>query len=118
MGEHVARATCRSSCAPQWKLLILWELWLGGRDSNPDTVVQSHVSYRWTTSQCGNRDGMETLIIVREQPFAHLRAADERQDVEQPGAHRGSGDGDADGVNERPGLETARLGELTQCGLG
>jgi hypothetical protein len=27
------------------------ESWLGGRDSNPDTVVQSHVSYRWTTSQ-------------------------------------------------------------------
>ena len=27
------------------------EIWLGGRDSNPDTVVQSHVSYRWTTSQ-------------------------------------------------------------------
>ena len=27
------------------------ENWLGGRDSNPDTVVQSHVSYRWTTSQ-------------------------------------------------------------------
>jgi hypothetical protein len=26
-------------------------IWLGGRDSNPDTVVQSHVSYRWTTSQ-------------------------------------------------------------------
>ena len=25
--------------------------WLGGRDSNPDTMVQSHVSYRWTTSQ-------------------------------------------------------------------
>jgi hypothetical protein len=22
------------------------EVWLGGRDSNPDTVVQSHVSYR------------------------------------------------------------------------
>ena len=28
----------------------MWK-WLGGRDSNPDTVVQSHVSYRWTTSQ-------------------------------------------------------------------
>ena len=27
------------------------EIWLGGRDSNPDNVVQSHVSYRWTTSQ-------------------------------------------------------------------
>ena len=22
------------------------EIWLGGRDSNPDNVVQSHVSYR------------------------------------------------------------------------
>jgi len=31
------------------------ETWLGGRDSNPDTVVQSHVSYRWTTSQCQSR---------------------------------------------------------------
>src|SRR2546425_11396257 len=31
------------------------ETWLGGRDSNPDTVVQSHVSYRWTTSQCPSR---------------------------------------------------------------
>src|SRR5262245_3846006 len=40
------------------------ETWLGGRDSNPDTVVQSHVSYRWTTSQywytteAGNSDYM------------------------------------------------------------
>ena len=35
------------------KLLNWWKLlWLGGRDSNPDTVVQSHVSYRWTTSHC------------------------------------------------------------------
>ena len=25
--------------------------WLGGRDSNPDSMVQSHVSYHWTTSQ-------------------------------------------------------------------
>src|SRR3989454_8641289 len=29
--------------------------WLGGRDSNPDNVVQSHVSYRWTTSQHQSR---------------------------------------------------------------
>ena len=28
------------------KSLILHENWLGGRDSNPDNVVQSHVSYR------------------------------------------------------------------------
>ena len=34
------------------------EEWLGGRDSNPDTMVQSHVSYRWTTShqEGGNHD--------------------------------------------------------------
>ena len=42
------------------------EVWLGGRDSNPDTVVQSHVSYRWTTSQylSGWPALTETLIIV------------------------------------------------------
>jgi hypothetical protein len=28
------------------KCLIEWDFWLGGRDSNPDNVVQSHVSYR------------------------------------------------------------------------
>jgi hypothetical protein len=28
------------------KLLSCKEMWLGGRDSNPDNVVQSHVSYR------------------------------------------------------------------------
>lgn len=26
-------------------------IWLGDRDSNPDTVVQSHVSCRWTIPQ-------------------------------------------------------------------
>ena len=25
--------------------------WLGGRDSNPDNMLQRHASYRWTTSQ-------------------------------------------------------------------
>ena len=27
------------------------EDWLGGRDSNPDNMLQRHASYRWTTSQ-------------------------------------------------------------------
>jgi hypothetical protein len=36
--------------------------WLGGRDSNPDTVVQSHVSYRWTTSH------RERALIIEEEP--------------------------------------------------
>src|SRR5205814_2477167 len=41
-------------------------VWLGGRDSNPDTVVQSHVSYRWTTSQCQSRtvERRELAIIA------------------------------------------------------
>src|SRR3977135_735706 len=44
--------------------------WLGGRDSNPDTVVQSHVSYRWTTSQCQSRRLLrrELLIIANPKP--------------------------------------------------
>ncbi len=25
--------------------------WLGSRDSNPDSMIQSHVSCHWTTSQ-------------------------------------------------------------------
>ena len=44
--EEVTRLPRRSSLSIQ-----VSEVWLGGRDSNPDTVVQSHVSYRWTTSQ-------------------------------------------------------------------
>ena len=27
--------------------------WLGGRDSNPDSQIQSLESYHWTTSQQG-----------------------------------------------------------------
>src|SRR5260370_15537236 len=30
---------------------FMWFIWLGGRDSNPDNVVKSHVASRWTTSQ-------------------------------------------------------------------
>ena len=37
--------------------------WLGGRDSNPDNVLQRHASYRWTTSQSGIPRRAETLII-------------------------------------------------------
>ena len=31
------------------------EFWLGGRDSNPDSQIQSLESYHWTTSQQRNR---------------------------------------------------------------
>ncbi len=30
-----------------------FENWLGGRDSNPDNLLQRQMSYRWTTSQHG-----------------------------------------------------------------
>jgi hypothetical protein len=45
-----------SSVCPQafWVLMIPLSYcvdWLGDRDSNPDSMVQSHVSYRWTISQ-------------------------------------------------------------------
>ena len=37
--------------------------WLGGRDSNPDNVLQRHASYRWTTSQSGCASGMTTARV-------------------------------------------------------
>jgi hypothetical protein len=40
------------------------EEWLGGRDSNPDTMVQSHVSYRWTTS---HQEGETTIIPANRE---------------------------------------------------
>ena len=48
----------RSSAKPS-------EVWLGGRDSNPDNLLQRQMSYRWTTSQyLWPRSGeAETLII-------------------------------------------------------
>ena len=41
-------------------------VWLGGRDSNPDNLLQRQMSYRWTTSQCQSRrgEGQELLIIA------------------------------------------------------
>ena len=40
--------------------------WLGGRDSNPDNLLQRQMSYRWTTSQHGRGrvNRAETPIIV------------------------------------------------------
>jgi hypothetical protein len=34
------------------RVMIWSEEWLGGRDSNPDNLLQRQMSYRWTTSQC------------------------------------------------------------------
>ena len=46
--------------------------WLGGRDSNPDNVLQRHASYRWTTSQSGIalRLGAPKLSLARERKRA------------------------------------------------
>ena len=34
----------------------MFDMWLGEEDSNPCTVVQSHVSYHWTIPQKGRPD--------------------------------------------------------------
>src|SRR5688572_21843892 len=44
--------------------------WLGGRDSNPDNLLQRQMSYRWTTSQCRSR-----CTIVLKPPIIALRLA-------------------------------------------
>ena len=49
------------------------EVWLGGRDSNPDNMLQRHASYRWTTSQYGRDRLAETLIIVGRKPRGQVR---------------------------------------------
>src|SRR3954468_6040570 len=51
------------------KLLPIMDLtiWLGGRDSNPDNMLQRHASYRWTTSQSGIPRRAETPIIYNLQ---------------------------------------------------
>src|SRR6476659_2422601 len=48
----------KSASKWNWQLIAVKELgvvtwiWLGGRDSNPDNLLQRQMSYRWTTSQC------------------------------------------------------------------
>src|SRR5512132_2230455 len=37
-----------------YQVLVIFN-WLGGRDSNPDSQIQSLESYHWTTSQQRNR---------------------------------------------------------------
>src|SRR5262245_59513979 len=49
--------------------------WLGGRDSNPDTVVQSHVSYRWTTSQYQSRLLTTQELLILANPNLDRQAA-------------------------------------------
>ena len=51
--RQTSRDRERLACLDEARREAASEVWLGGRDSNPDTVVQSHVSYRWTTSQSG-----------------------------------------------------------------
>ena len=69
------------------------EGWLGGRDSNPDTVVQSHVSYRWTTSQYrrGAEDRRETLSIFNTKGAHQARRASTGTTVNS-GRHNGAYD--------------------------
>src|SRR5215471_2697004 len=59
----------------------------------------------------------ETLSISR-QPREHTRPADERDDLEQPWTDGRAGNSDTDGMNQRPGLDDARVGDFPQRRLG
>ena len=53
------------------------KLWLGGRDSNPDNMLQRHASYRWTTSQYQSKRSKGTelsIIAARKQGAASASA--------------------------------------------
>src|SRR5690348_4449234 len=52
------RCRLRPACLEEaWRFALLrvksGNNWLGGRDSNPDSQIQSLESYHWTTSQHG-----------------------------------------------------------------
>jgi hypothetical protein len=49
---------------PRVLLLLLSSKWLGGRDSNPDSQIQSLESYHWTTSQQRNLNLRITVHLV------------------------------------------------------
>ena len=51
-GDILETRGCRHGKFAWWN-----DLWLGGRDSNPDNLLQRQMSYRWTTSQCESRRG-------------------------------------------------------------
>src|SRR5512140_1161277 len=51
------------------------------------------------------------------QPGARPRTAHQRHHFEEPGAYRSSGYGHSNGVNERSGFHTARLGHRPHGGF-
>lgn len=73
------------SSTPSWRnanqmgkskveLFRISEKWLGGRDSNPDSTVQSRVSYHWTTPQ------QVGSAKVKDRPAGRQGAVRERRD--------------------------------------
>src|SRR5207253_3717362 len=66
-------AVCHRKLAKRLMILAERKSWLGGRDSNPDNVVQSHVSYRWTTSQYQPCLTGELAIIANRKPDRQAR---------------------------------------------
>lgn len=44
--------------------------WLGSQDSNLDNMIQSHVSYRWTTSQQNKNDNKYPSLFQPVESFS------------------------------------------------
>jgi hypothetical protein len=53
-----------------WAFRLLEMLWLGGRDSNPDSQIQSLESYHWTTSQQEKPNLRSSTLFVNQAHFA------------------------------------------------
>ncbi len=53
-----------------WAFRLLEKFWLGGRDSNPDSQIQSLESYHWTTSQQEETNLRSTTLFVNQAHFA------------------------------------------------
>src|SRR5918993_3294042 len=53
--------------------VVFKSFWLGGRDSNPDSQIQSLESYHWTTSQQGIPNLRIDAPLVNHASFLSIR---------------------------------------------
>ena len=85
--------------------------WLGSRDSNPDSTVQSRMSYHWTTPQHGSKERgtianrAERRSIIRVEPREAPFFPEKRQRPRRVLARGAPGHRQAHGVDQRAAFE-------------
>ena len=65
---------------------VIESFWLGGRDSNPNSQIQSLESYHWTTSQQGSLNLRIARALVNWGHKKRNREAHEAQDQKKSAA--------------------------------